>query len=310
MTERFPFPLPNGWFQIAHSDEVAAGDVRPLRYFGTDLVLFRTESGSPCLLDAFCAHLGAHLGHGGVVEGDRIRCPFHAWEFDGGGMCRKVPYAKRIPAKARMRVWPCMERNQMLWAWYHRDGSEPTWEVPDLAEASDPDWTDFKRHRWTIKTQNQEIGENAVDRAHFRYVHGTKDVPESEVHFDGHIRRAAQRVKLDTPRGPVDGAIEVEAHGMGCTITRFTGICETVLLLSHTPVDEETVDSRFSFTQQKVDGEAPKGGVAAAIIKDIVKQMNEDIPIWENKRYLERPMLCDGDGPIAQYRKWCEQFCR
>jgi hypothetical protein len=39
-----------------------------------------------------------------------------------------------------------------------------------------------------------------------------------------------------------------------------------------------------------------------------VKQLNEDIPIWENKRYLERPLLCDGDGPIAEFRRWCLQF--
>ena len=51
-----------------------------------------------------------------------------------------------------------------------------------------------------------------------------------------------------------------------------------------------------------------KGGVAAAIIRDIVKQMNEDVPIWENKIFRPQPVLCDGDGPIAEYRRWCSQF--
>ena len=52
-----------------------------------------------------------------------------------------------------------------------------------------------------------------------------------------------------------------------------------------------------------------RGAPATAVqIRDIVKQMNEDIPIWENKQYLERPMLCDGDGPIAEYRRWMKQF--
>ena len=62
------------------------------------------------------------------------------------------------------------------------------------------------------------------------------------------------------------------------------------------------------FIQPKVDGKDPEGGVAAALIRDIVKQMNEDVPIWENKKYLPRPTLCDGDGPIAEFRRWCEQF--
>ena len=78
--------------------------------------------------------------------------------------------------------------------------------------------------------------------------------------------------------------------------------------LAGLPIDARSVHVRYAFTQPRVNGEDPKGGVAAAIIRDIVKQTNEDIPIWENKVYRERPVLCDGDGPIAQYRRWCQQF--
>jgi hypothetical protein len=39
-----------------------------------------------------------------------------------------------------------------------------------------------------------------------------------------------------------------------------------------------------------------------------VFQVGQDIPIWEHKIYLENPVLCDGDGPIAKYRKWFQQF--
>ena len=268
-------------------------------------MLFRTEGGEVALLDAFCPHLGAHLGHGGVVDGDRIRCPFHAWEFDGQGACRNVPYAKKIPPKAKVAPWHCVERNQIIWAWHHSQGAAPTWEIPEVAEVSSDDWTALERHSWTVRTHNQEIGENAVDRAHFRYVHGTTNVPESELKLDGHIRRAVQHVHMSTPRGEVKGQIEVEAHGMGCTITRFTGICETVLLLSHTPIDGGSVDSRFSFTQREAD---QGSGVAAGVIKEVVRQMDQDIPIWEHKKYLPKPMLCDGDGPIPEYRKWASQF--
>ena len=111
-----------------------------------------------------------------------------------------------------------------------------------------------------------------------------------------------------TPRGPVDGCIDANSFGFGCGFTRFTGICETVLMASTTPIDEEHCDIRFDFVQRKENGQAPKGGVGAAIIRDVVKQLGEDIPIWENKTYLERPVLCDGDGPIAEFRRWSQQF--
>ena len=38
------------------------------------------------------------------------------------------------------------------------------------------------------------------------------------------------------------------------------------------------------------------------------EQVEQDIPIWENKIYLDTPLLCDGDGPIRKYRKWFSQF--
>ena len=78
-------PFPNGWFQVAFSDELSTGDVLPLQYFGRHLVLFRGEDGGARALDAFCPHLGAHLGYGGKVEDNCIRCPFHAWRWNGSG---------------------------------------------------------------------------------------------------------------------------------------------------------------------------------------------------------------------------------
>ncbi|MCA9575200.1 MAG: Rieske 2Fe-2S domain-containing protein, partial [Myxococcales bacterium] len=82
MQNRYYTPgIPIGWFQVEYTDQLKAGDVKPLKYFGKDLVLYRTESGEAVMLDAFCPHLGAHLGHGGKVKGENIECPFHAWQF-------------------------------------------------------------------------------------------------------------------------------------------------------------------------------------------------------------------------------------
>lgn len=94
--ELFP-GYPRGWFVIGISNELAPGDVRPIKYFGREMVLYRSESGKAVVHDAFCPHLGAHLGHGGRVVGESIVCPFHAWRFDESGKCVEVPYAKRIP---------------------------------------------------------------------------------------------------------------------------------------------------------------------------------------------------------------------
>jgi hypothetical protein len=32
------------------------------------------------------------------------------------------------------------------------------------------------------------------------------------------------------------------------------------------------------------------------------------MPIWEHKIFQPNPILCDGDSPIAQFRRWFSQF--
>jgi phenylpropionate dioxygenase-like ring-hydroxylating dioxygenase large terminal subunit len=85
-SERFPFTAhPKGWYVIALSEEIDKGALIQLRYFGRDLIAYRGDSGRVYVTDAYCPHLGAHLGYGGRIEGETIRCPFHGWRFDGGG---------------------------------------------------------------------------------------------------------------------------------------------------------------------------------------------------------------------------------
>ena len=97
---------PDGWFAVARSEELAPGAVEAVSFMGHEVVLVRTGSGEARVFDAHCVHLGAHLGHGGRMEGDTLVCPFHAWRFGPDGRCVGVPYASRVPARAGLRSWP------------------------------------------------------------------------------------------------------------------------------------------------------------------------------------------------------------
>ncbi len=308
MDERGTLPIPSGWFAVALSDDLAPGELERVRYFGRDLVAFRTESGKAAVFEAHCPHLGAHFGFGGRVEGERLRCPFHGWGFGPSGACEDIPYAKRIPPGANADALTTVERNGFLFVWNDPNGREPWYEIPDVAEATSADWSSPDRYEWTIRAHGQELAENGVAQAHFHFVHGTQNVPVTEASEDGAHRHAFSPIHMKTPKGEVNGGIDTNMYGMGFASTRFTGICETLELATTTPIDAEHVHVRYAFIQPKVDGKDPVGGVAAAIIRDIVKQMNEDVPIWENKAYWARPALCDGDGPIAEFRRWCRQF--
>ena len=153
--DRYPFPVPNGWFVVAESAGLAPGEVRALHYFDRDLVLYRDRRRRrPCVLDAHCPHLGAHLAVGGRVEDGCLRCPFHGWRFDGrSGGCVEIPYGdmKRIPPKAHARAYPTLERNHMIWAWYHAQGGEPFYDVPEVPEFHDDDWSPIVVREFEIR---------------------------------------------------------------------------------------------------------------------------------------------------------------
>jgi 3-ketosteroid 9alpha-monooxygenase subunit A len=307
--------IPNGWFQVAYSDELPPGTVVPLKYFGKDLVAFRTESGKVVVLDAFCPHLGAHLGHGGKVEGELITCPFHSWKFDTAGACAEVPYAKNLPKKAQIPCWPVKEVAGLVMVWHHAEQKAPEYEIPDeIPEWGSADgvrndeWTDYDRRRWTIRTTNQEMAENAVDSAHFHYVHGTQNMPTSQATVDGAVLRVFSDAGMETSRGRVDGSIESLSYGFGLAVVRFKGLVETVIVESTTPIDGEKVDVRFAFTVKKMGGADITRGVGKAFVNEVSRQLEQDTPIWENKTQHENPVLCDGDGPIGLFRRWCKQF--
>ena len=90
-----PPVYPNGWFVMLYSDQLKSGGVQEVSALGLNLVAWRGESGKAYVADAYCPHLGAHLGVGGKVAGECITCPFHGWQFQGETGClAKIPYSE------------------------------------------------------------------------------------------------------------------------------------------------------------------------------------------------------------------------
>lgn len=92
--EKHPPPYPNGWFAIEQSRNIKRGQAKSVDILGENLVIFRSNSNEVFVLDAYCPHMGANLGVDGIVKGNCIECPFHAWKFSGEtGECVDIPYS-------------------------------------------------------------------------------------------------------------------------------------------------------------------------------------------------------------------------
>ncbi|HEY9032850.1 MAG TPA: Rieske 2Fe-2S domain-containing protein [Pseudomonadales bacterium] len=321
---------PRGWFIIGGSEDYPQGEVKPIKYFGREMVAFRGESGQMIVLDAYCPHMGAHLGHGGKVEGDTVRCPFHAWRFDASGQCVEIPYAKKIPERGCTRSWETREISGLVFIWHDPQGQAPDYEIPAMDEFGKEGWTGWNLNRLEIKTHPREIIENVADSAHFIYVHQVLELFDFQNIFDGHTV-----TQLMHGRG-VSGELKTRAtyYGPAFQYTWMSSIVESRLVNTNTPVDENTVHLWFGvmiqvgdFTDDdiaKVNASLESVGlkdqfeltpdnllmVQEAIIASTRQGYYDDVKIWEHKLYRTDPVLCDGDGPLNKLRKWYQQFYR
>src|SRR5690554_4497854 len=107
--------LKNTWYAAALAHEVKA---QPLArtIIGEPIILFRQENGTVCALEDRCCHRGLPLAHGEVI-GNNIQCGYHGLTFNGLGQCVKIPGQEKIPRNAKVKTFPVVEQDQMVWIW-------------------------------------------------------------------------------------------------------------------------------------------------------------------------------------------------
>jgi phenylpropionate dioxygenase-like ring-hydroxylating dioxygenase large terminal subunit len=310
--EKCPFPIPIGWFFVDYSENIKPGEHRMIHILDQEWVFFRTEGGEPGLSDPYCPHLGAHIGQGGKVVGETIRCPFHHWGFSPQGWCKSIPYATEMPPitqrQAILRTLPLIEKWGMIFAWHHPHGKAPTWEQPSIPELEEEGYVKPTRRSWPIGTAIQELAENGVDYPHLKFLHGAPIVPPGTYTTDGPV------ANVDIGNGYTVGT----QVGPGLAIFRFQkdGIFATMVSYT-TPLTREKSQMNMCFTHK----DYPAGSKERAIAEHLVAHMigeadgedsagfeSVDMIVWDNKLYRQKPILCDGDGPILRYRQWFRQF--
>jgi nitrite reductase/ring-hydroxylating ferredoxin subunit len=311
-----------GWYQIAWSSEIKLKETKSMRYFSQDLVCYRGESGKPYLMDAHCPHLGAHLGVGGCVENENIRCPFHGWLWDCEGKNVEVPYSERVNRAKSIKTWEVREVNEAILTWYDSEGKPPAWEPPVIPEALDDNFYKCEpggTYTWgKVRVHPQFLAENAADIAHFRFVHRAPETPKVELmEIKGHHAHLIHKYPYGkkpsdlTPDGTIWGDLEVEAWGIGLINFRLVKYFDLVNALNITPIDEEYSDIRASCWVSKKYGDNKEelSGKAKKAVEEQFRLTDFDVPIWENMLYIKRaPLVAEEAKAYSDLRKWCDQF--
>eukprot|EP01084_Bolivina_argentea_P112792 201132_1 len=79
---------------------------------------------------------------------------------------------------------------------------------------------------------------------------------------------------------------------------------EIVLFHTHLPMDKMHLRVRFHWYASK---KLPRL-LVWYVVGNWISQWTNDIEIWENKIFLDKPCLVKGDGPIMKMRRWYKQF--
>ncbi|MFL6143682.1 MAG: Rieske 2Fe-2S domain-containing protein [Labedaea sp.] len=318
-----PTRFARGWHCLGLVRDFADGRPHAVAAFGTKLVVFATN-GRLNVLDAYCRHMGGDLSQG-TVKGDAIACPFHDWRWNGAGRCVEIPYAKRIPLRARTRSWRTLERNGQLFVWHDPQGNDPPADVviPQTRGGSAPEWSDWTWDTVRIDGSNcREIMDNMVDMAHFYYIHFAFPTYFKNV-FENHIatQYLTSRARPDKNVGSsyaVDGMTlrsEASYYGPSYMINDlwqdFGGtVIETVLINCHYPVTADSFVLQWGVSVKKLPGlpAAKADRIAGKLAASFGVGFLQDVEIWRNKTRIDNPLLCEEDGPVYQLRRWYEQF--
>ena len=311
-TQNLP-PFPTGWFAIAYSADLKPGELKTTTFCGQEVVFFRGPSGCPAVLDAYCPHLGAHLGHGGTVSDAGVRCPFHGWLWSPEGRCVDMPYGGPISPGAKTRSWRVAEQDDVILVW---NGTEtPTWSMPSFVDRT---WTPARRMLRTVRSHPQEILENTVDLAHFRFIHGThamkvtaqprQDDPIFEVLIESDPNAVAESFRLGKDAIQLEGSAFCHGPGLTAGSIGVPGVFVGLQRLYATPIDGEHLELRGVVSLQIAEGLESGDDFADVIADSVFAQWDNDIEVWDTKRYLAKPLVNRSESLIPAYRRWYQQF--
>jgi phenylpropionate dioxygenase-like ring-hydroxylating dioxygenase large terminal subunit len=158
---------------MATSEELTDNPLK-VRALGQDFVVFRGENGEAACVSNTCIHRGGSLS-GGKIKGNCIECPYHGWQYDAAGQCRRIPSLgpkAKIPGRTQIDAYPVEEIYGLIFAFL---GDLPEQERPPIIDVAEWDQQDWRAtlQQYALAANYERSIENGIDPAHNEFVHDT-----------------------------------------------------------------------------------------------------------------------------------------
>jgi phenylpropionate dioxygenase-like ring-hydroxylating dioxygenase large terminal subunit len=157
---------PDFWYPVALSRSVRTGRVLATAFAGERIALYRGASGTVHALEDRCAHRQVPLSMG-VVEGETLRCCYHAWAYRGDGRISQIPYLSKGDGRPPrgVRSYPVREAYGLVFVFPGVPEKAAVTELPELPAFGSTQYRTMTFSR-TVRCHYSFMHENLLDMNH------------------------------------------------------------------------------------------------------------------------------------------------
>ncbi|MEM7348667.1 MAG: aromatic ring-hydroxylating dioxygenase subunit alpha [Chloroflexota bacterium] len=309
--------LLNDWHAVAQSSDLPEGGIVAARLLGEDLVLWRLNDQILVWQD-LCIHRGSKLSLG-RIEGERLVCPYHGWQYNQAGRCVHIPAHpnQTPPEKAQARVYRAQEQYGLIWV----SLGNPQRDMAEFELWDDPDYRKVLCGPYQFEAAGPRAIENFLDIAHFPFVH------EGFLGDQQHAEIDDYEVKTG-PDGVIAENIRVwqpdpDGRGVGATVTytyqamrpltayfiKTSAGPSFAIYFTVCPV-EELRSIGWMWMAMTEGNEVPDAELQA--YQDVI--VSQDLPIVQSQRPellpldLQAELHLRSDRTAIAYRQWLKEL--
>ncbi len=162
-----PDAVAEGWYFVMRSRDLKKGKIQSFSIAHQDLEVWRTESGKLGCVDAYCSHMGTHLGKGRVKK-ENIQCFFHHWKYDYAGQCKDIPADPSFCKSVKTKSYAAREQFDSIWVFPNSSAPKPLYCFPELKEH---DLEAYFGNSYERRCHHHVTMINGIDPQHLKTVH-------------------------------------------------------------------------------------------------------------------------------------------